>query len=127
VRTRFTRITVFDWEKGLKYQKGRFGKVLDAGSYWVYTPTEVVRKLDVRPRFVTIPGQEVLSSDGVTLKVSLAARYEIVRPEEAVSKSEDFVQALYLTVQLGLREIVGQAKKKRFSKGDRSWAPCCWS
>ena len=34
----------------------------------------IVEKLDVRPRFVSIRGQEVLSSDGVTLKLSLAAK-----------------------------------------------------
>jgi regulator of protease activity HflC (stomatin/prohibitin superfamily) len=68
-----------------------------------------ILKLDVRPRFVSITGQEVLSSDGVTLKVSLAANFEIVDPEVAVNKVKNFQEALYLELQLALREIIGTA------------------
>ena len=61
----------------------------------------------MRMWFITIPGQEILSSDGVTIKISLAAQYEISDPEIVVSKTENFQEALYLIVQLALREIVG--------------------
>ena len=106
-RLRSTRVTVFEFERGLKYHKGRFKGVLEPGSYWIYSPTNVVMKVDIRPRFVAVPGQEVLSSDGVTLKVSLAARYEVTGPELVVSRSDDYLQAIYLTLQLALREVVG--------------------
>lgn len=107
--SRITRVTIFEYEKGLKYRKGKFDKILGPGAHLVYSPWSVVREVDIRPRFITIPGQEVLTSDGVTLKVSLAARYEVSEPEVAVNKSQDYVQALYLILQLALREIVGQA------------------
>ena len=107
VRTTFVRVTVFEFERGLKYSDGRFVGTLVPGRYWAYRPQVLIRKVDVRPRFVTIGGQEVLSSDGVTLKVSLAVEYEITDPELAVNKVESADQALYLTLQLALREIVG--------------------
>jgi regulator of protease activity HflC (stomatin/prohibitin superfamily) len=107
--SRITRVTIFEYEKGLKYRKGKFDKILGPGAHLVYSPWSVVREVDIRPRFITIPGQEVLTSDGVTLKVSLAARFEVSEPEVAVNKSQDYVQALYLILQLALREIVGQA------------------
>lgn len=110
VRLHFTRTTVFEYEKGLKYQNGRFKQILEPGRHWVYTPTTVVRNIDIRPRFVAIPGQEVLSSDGVTLKVSVAARYEVAQPDRAVNQSEDYVAALYLILQLALREVMGQSR-----------------
>jgi regulator of protease activity HflC (stomatin/prohibitin superfamily) len=109
-RTMLFRVTVFEFERGLKYRKGRFVGVLDPGRYWMYRPQVLIRKVDIRPRFVTIAGQEVLSSDGVTLKVSLAAEYEVADPDVAVNKVENSDQALYLTLQLALREIIGQAK-----------------
>lgn len=71
--------------------------MLGPGSHWVYTPTTVVRSVDIRPRYAAVPGQEVLTSDGVSLRVSLAANYEVVRPEVAVNQSEVYVAALYLT------------------------------
>jgi regulator of protease activity HflC (stomatin/prohibitin superfamily) len=110
VRSRFSKTIVFEYQRGLKYQKGRFKEVLGPGSHWVYTPNTVVRAIDIRPRYVTLPGQEVLSSDGVSLRVSLAANYEVARPDVAVNQSEDYVAALYLTLQLALREVVGAAK-----------------
>ncbi len=106
----FKKITVFDYEKGLKYVKGRFVKILEPGQYWILNFISTIVKLDTRPTFVTIPGQEVLSTDSVTLKVSLAACYQVVDLLLAVNKSTNYQEALYLTLQLALREIIGSAK-----------------
>lgn len=103
------RVIVLEYEKGLKYVKGRFAGVLGPGQYWYLPFSTVVQKIDTRPRFLSLTGQEVLSSDGVTLKASLAANYEIVDPNVAVNKVQSFEQALYLELQLALREIVGSA------------------
>ena len=103
------RITILDYEKGLLYRQGRFSTTLGPGQYW-YTPLlTLIQKLDLRPRFVSITGQEVLSSDGVTLKVSLAAHYEITDPVAATNRAQNFQDALYLELQIALREIIGSA------------------
>ena len=103
------RSTILEYERGLKYDRGRFTKILGPGQYW-YTPLLVViHKLDTRPRFVSIGGQEVLSQDGVTLKVSLAAHYQITDLIAAMNQAENFQDALYLELQLALREIIGSA------------------
>jgi len=101
------RITVLEYEKGLKYGRGKFKSVLAPGQYWYMPFFTLVQKLDIRPRFVSITGQEVLSSDGVTLKVSLAANFEITDPNVAINKVKSFQEALYLELQLALREIIG--------------------
>ncbi len=68
------RIIVFEYERGLRYSRGRFDRALEPGPYW-YIPFFVrIDKLDVRPRFLPVNGQEVLTSDAISLKVSLAAR-----------------------------------------------------
>jgi regulator of protease activity HflC (stomatin/prohibitin superfamily) len=103
------RVTVLEYEKGLKYVKGQFKTIMNAGQYWYMPFFTVIHKLDVRPRFVSITGQEVLSSDGVTLKVSLAANFEITDADVAINKVQSFHEALYLELQLALREIVGSA------------------
>ena len=103
------RITVLEYEKGLKYAKGKFTSVVGPGQYWYMPFFTIIHKIDVRPRFVSITGQEVLSSDGVTLKVSLAANFEITDPNIAINKVKSFQDALYLELQLALREIVGAA------------------
>ena len=107
VRSSFDRITVFEYERGLRYDKGRLTGVLEAGRYWIYRPTTLIHKIDVRPAFVSIGGQEVMSSDGVGIRVSLAAQYEIADPQVAVNEVEDYQGALYLHLQLALREAIG--------------------
>ncbi len=101
------RLTVLEYERGLKYTKGRFNSVLGPGQYWYMPYFTFIVKVDVRPRFASITGQEVLSSDGVTLKVSLAANFEITDPYIAINNVMSFEQALYLELQLALREIIG--------------------
>jgi len=109
VRLTLRRVTVFEYEQGLRYRGGRFAGVVGPGLHWIYRPTTMIRKVDVRPRFVSLGGQEILSSDGVTLKVTIAARYEIADAGIAINKVENYQEALYLTLQLALREIVSQA------------------
>lgn len=101
------RITILEYEKGLKYVQGKFRKIVGPGQYWYLPFFSMIQKVDIRPRFVSITGQEVLSSDGVTLKVSLAANYQLSDPNTAINKVQNYQEALYLELQLALREIIG--------------------
>ena len=103
-------IIIFEYERGLKYRKGKFVGILGPGRYWIFFRSTTVNKIDVRPKFISIPGQEVLSSDSVTLKVSAIARYEIIDPNLAVNKIENYTEAFYAIVQLAIRNIIGSLK-----------------
>jgi regulator of protease activity HflC (stomatin/prohibitin superfamily) len=83
---------------------------LDPGQYWIITKFSSIVLIDVRPEFITIQGQDVLSADGVTLKASLAAEFQVTDPNIAINKNANFRTSLCLNLQMSLREIVGQAK-----------------
>ncbi len=100
------RVTVFEYEKALVYKKGKFNKILEPGKYFIFSPNVTVQKVDIRSKFVSIPGQEVLSSDGVAVKISLAAEYEINTPYLALNKVESYEAAFYMKLQLALRDII---------------------
>lgn len=104
------RVTVYEYQKALKYTKGRYQETLGPGQYWIFPWRSSIVPVDVRPEFITIPGQDVLSADGVTLKVSLAAQFEVSDPHVAVNKNANFRNSLYLLLQMALREIVGKEK-----------------
>jgi regulator of protease activity HflC (stomatin/prohibitin superfamily) len=104
------RTTVFEHEKGLMYTKGRFVRVVDPGSHWYSRLNTRIERVDMRARFTSIGGQEVLSADSVSIKMSLAAKFEVVDPFVARNSVENYEQALYLELQLALREIVGSRK-----------------
>lgn len=104
-------ITIFEYEKGLKYFDGSFKEILGTGTHWFFRYFTKIIKADIRPKFISIPGQEILSADGITLKVSLAAQYEIKDLNTAINKlGNPYEEALYLVLQLTLREIIGSAK-----------------
>jgi regulator of protease activity HflC (stomatin/prohibitin superfamily) len=104
------RVTIYEYQRGLKYTKGRYTGTLDPGQYWIISTLSSVVPVDVRPEFITIQGQDVLSADGVTLKVSLAAEFQVTNPNVAVNKNANFRTSLYLSLQMALREIVGKEK-----------------
>jgi regulator of protease activity HflC (stomatin/prohibitin superfamily) len=101
------RVTVHDFEAGLLYHSGRLRRVLPPGGHWLMRPFSRVQLLDLRMRVVTVPAQEVLTSDNVSVKASLLLRYRVARPEVAVNTAASFEEALYAEAQLILRGIVG--------------------
>lgn len=105
----FKRTIIFEHERGLKYSKGKFVGTVMPGRYFHTFETKIER-LDIRLRTVTVGGQEVLSADGVSLKLSLVAQYEIADANIAIHKVEFFQEALYVALQSALREIVSALK-----------------
>jgi regulator of protease activity HflC (stomatin/prohibitin superfamily) len=100
------RPVVMEYQAGLLYRNGRFRRRLSPGQHWLFRPTDTVTKVDLRPKLVSVTGQEVVTADGVSFKLSLACRFRVVRPEVAINQVEDYQQALYQVLQMSLREIV---------------------
>ncbi|MCW2606603.1 MAG: hypothetical protein JWO60_1296, partial [Frankiales bacterium] len=100
------RIVVQEWERVLLYRDGRFVEELGAGAHrrrrW---RTRRVRVL-LRPTLLTVAGQEVLTADGLAVKVSLLARVRVAQARahhEAADVPEEF---LYAALQVALRDAV---------------------
>jgi regulator of protease activity HflC (stomatin/prohibitin superfamily) len=102
----FRSVTVYEYERGLRYRKGRFEGIVDPGRYRLPPHTEVI-KVDVRPAYKVVSGQEVLSADSISVKASVTARYEITDLVKAVNGVQSYEQALYLELQVALREVIG--------------------
>jgi regulator of protease activity HflC (stomatin/prohibitin superfamily) len=98
--------TVFEFERGLRFSRGRFTGVLGPGIYRHLSATTRIHKVDTRPAQVAVAGQEVLSADGIAVKASVAATYRVVDPERAVLGSAQYQTAIYTEVQLALRSVL---------------------
>lgn len=101
------RVTVWEYERGLKYHKGRIVKILDPGRYWIFKPNTFVGRMDMRPRLLEVQGQEVLTADSISLKVSIAGTFKVADPYMAVLQAQDYVKALHTVVQVAMRDIIG--------------------
>jgi regulator of protease activity HflC (stomatin/prohibitin superfamily) len=109
VRARFRKVTVFEFERGLLYVGGKFRSLLEPGEYWIWVPSRSVTKVDIRPRIAAVPGQEVLTADGIAVKVSLVAQYRVADPLVAINAQANYESSLYTELQLALRRLISAA------------------
>jgi regulator of protease activity HflC (stomatin/prohibitin superfamily) len=102
------RLTIMEHERGLRYDGGRFTGVLGPGRYRRSARIRI-RVVDVRPQVLTVGGQEVLTADGISVKISLAVVHAIADPDRAINLSGEAVaDVLYVRLQLALRRFVAE-------------------
>jgi regulator of protease activity HflC (stomatin/prohibitin superfamily) len=106
IRPAVTIATVHDYQRGLRYRQGRLVGLLDPGTHIAIRPVTEIHLLDARPTAITVPGQEILTADGVALRVSLTARYVVADAVAAVTNDQSYVAALYTALHAGLREAL---------------------
>ena len=99
-------ITLLEYERALKFVRGRYVGLVGPGLFWHSRRTTSFRRVDTRPTHITVSGQEVLSSDGVAIKASLLAVYRVTDPKVAVLGIDDFAGAVHAQLQLALRAVV---------------------
>lgn len=114
------KTTIYEYQSGLKYVDGKFQGLLHAGSYWHNALTTKIDTVDIRPLHQTIPSQEVLSQDGIAVKISLVATTKVVEPEAAVHQTQDYLAALYLELQQALRAVVSDQPIEQIMLGRQS-------
>ena len=104
--TRLIGTTVYEYERGLKFTRGHFKGVIGPGLYWHWSTLSRIQKIDVRPSRVAVAGQEVLSADGVAIKASIAATFQVKDAERAVLSCDSYHLAIHTELQLALRAVV---------------------
>jgi hypothetical protein len=100
---------VRQFEKGLLYVQGRFAGMLEPGrhAFWNHPGARItVNVLDTRVQQLKIEGQELMTRDKVTLRLTLTAEYAPADAPTTVHAVADVKEALYLAVQLAAREFV---------------------
>ena len=103
-----TPVVVKPYERALVYSDGELAKVLDAGNWFLNAANRKlnVQLVDLREEAVQIVGQELMSSDKVTLRVNVVAKVEVKDPVLAVESTVDYKAALYTEAQMIVRRFV---------------------
>jgi regulator of protease activity HflC (stomatin/prohibitin superfamily) len=92
---------------GLLYHKGKFVEVLGAGQHIRWGRQFTLGVADLRKTSLPVAGQDVLSADNVSLKVSLLVTYQVIDPAKAVHETQHWQGDLYNAAQIALRAIAG--------------------
>jgi regulator of protease activity HflC (stomatin/prohibitin superfamily) len=98
-------VTVRASQCAVAYRDGALMQVLGTGRHRRLWRARYVR-VDLRESLLTLAPQEVLTADGVSVKVSAAARWSVADPQAYVERSTDPVGLVYLGVQVALREAL---------------------
>ena len=103
-------IIIRETHRGLWYEDGKFVRLLEPGRYelpaepWLGRGKQVdVRMIDMRERELTIKGQEILTADKVSLRVSILVQFRVADPKAALHEVENYEERLYSDVQLAAR------------------------
>ncbi len=111
-RTEYVDRTVQEHERGLEHVQGRLRRVLSPGRYAMWSHPEArveIRAIDMRSQQASIAGQELMTRDKVTLRLTLTVEYAVENAAKAAHAVADLAGSIYLIVQLAARDFVGGA------------------
>lgn len=101
---------VQQYERGVLFVLGRLIGAKGPGIFLVPPFINRMIRVDLRIVTLTVPPQEVITRDNVTIKVTAVIYFYVVNPSDAVVKVMNFIQATTQIGQTTLRNVLGQSE-----------------
>lgn len=100
-------IVVDQYERGIVLTLGRFSYVLNPGLNILIPLIQRVIKVDMRITTSDIPQQEVITKDNVPVGINAVVYFQVLKPEDAILKIQDYTYAITQYAQTALRDVIG--------------------
>ena len=97
-----------EYERAVVFTLGRFQKVKGPGLVLLIPFIQEMVRVDLRIQVIEIPSQDVISRDNVSMKVDAVLYFNVVNPERAIIKVQDYLPATNMLAQTTLRAVLGQ-------------------
>lgn len=97
-----------EFERGIVYTFGKYTGTIAPGLRLILPVVQQMVIVDVRVRTESIPPQDVISKDNVSVKVNAVVYYRVIDADKAVNQIEDFNQATSQLAQTTLRSVLGK-------------------
>src|SRR5579863_8631009 len=98
------------YEQGIVF---RWGKMLPAvrqpGLTWVNPISDRLRKVNMQIIAATVPGQEGITRDNVTVRVDAVVYYRVIDAGKAIVNVQNYTYAVSQVAQTSLRSVIGQS------------------
>src|SRR6202140_1339502 len=101
---------VQQYERGVIFVLGRLIGAKGPGLFLVPPFISRMAKVDLRIVTLTVPPQEVITRDNVTVKVTAVIYFYVVDPTAAIANVVNFLQATTQIGQTTLRNVLGQSE-----------------
>lgn len=108
----YTQIDVMYYEKTRLFFDNQFVQLLDCGTYYFWkNKTKIDYEIiDTRLTQMNIIGQEILTQDKVSLRITFVCYYKICDYIKLFEEINDFKEQIRVLAQLIMREFIGQYK-----------------
>ena len=109
VETELNITSIEQGNAGVYFKDGKYVDTLSPGKYMFWKNMDKVKiyHVDMRESMLDISGQDIMTSDKVTLRVNAVINYRVVDAMKSVSVVDDSQQALYREAQLAIRAVIG--------------------
>jgi regulator of protease activity HflC (stomatin/prohibitin superfamily) len=99
-----------EYERGVIFRLGRLIAQKGPGLIYLIPIVDRMVRVDLRTVTLTVPPQEVISKDNVTVRVNAVAYFRVIDPNKAVTEVENFLLATSQIAQTTLRSVLGKAE-----------------
>ena len=100
-------VQIDEYERGVKFSKGKFSKIMQPGWNLVLPIFESYKKIDIRTKVVDVPEQDVMTKDNVSVRINAVIYYKIFDASKAILEVENFYYAVSQLAQTTMRNVVG--------------------
>jgi regulator of protease activity HflC (stomatin/prohibitin superfamily) len=105
----FSAINVLnEYERAVVFTLGRYTGIKGPGLVLIYPIVQRMRKVDLRVIVLSVPKQDVITRDNVSVKVNAVVYFRIVDPGKAIIQVANAFDATSQVAQTTLRSVVGQ-------------------
>src|SRR6266545_4206678 len=99
-----------EYERGVIFRLGRLIAQKGPGLILLIPIIDRMVRVDLRTVTLTVPPQEVITKDNVTVRVNAVAYFRVVDPNRAITEVENFLVATSQIAQTTLRSVLGKAE-----------------
>jgi regulator of protease activity HflC (stomatin/prohibitin superfamily) len=99
-----------EYERGVIFRLGRLIAQKGPGLIFLIPFVDRMVRIDLRTVTLTVPPQEVISKDNVTVRVNAVAYFRVIDANRAVTEVENFLLATSQISQTTLRSVLGKAE-----------------
>jgi len=99
---------VKQYERGIKFNLGKFSKIAEPGWRLVIPVFQKMTKVDIRVKAVDVPDQEAITADNISVTINAVIYYKVNDAAKAIIEVENFYYAVSQLAQTTMRNAVGE-------------------
>lgn len=100
-------VQIDEYERGVKFQFGKFKKIMNPGWNVVLPIFQSYKKVDIRTKAVDVPAQDAITKDNVSVKINAVIYYKIFDAAKCILAVENYFYAIGQLAQTTMRNAVG--------------------